>query len=75
MYLPPYFNSNDPAATWDLIRAYPFASLISTDDTGLPYVTHLPLHLEQRGPSTNSGLTGLCLGRGPILLAVAAMQH
>ena len=47
MYLPPYFNSNDPAATWDLIRAYPFASLISNDDAGFPFVTHLPLHLPQ----------------------------
>ncbi len=27
----------------------PFASLISVDDAGLPYVTHLPLHLEERG--------------------------
>ncbi len=31
-----------------LMREYPFASLISTDGTGLPFVTHLPLHLEDR---------------------------
>ena len=30
------------------MRAHPFASLISNDDDGLPYVTHLPLHLEER---------------------------
>ncbi len=30
------------------MREYPFASLISNDDTGLPFVTHLPLHLEDR---------------------------
>ena len=28
------------------MEAYPFASLFSTDDASLPYVTHLPLHLE-----------------------------
>lgn len=32
-----------------LMREYPFASLISNDDAGLPFVTHLPLHLEERG--------------------------
>src|SRR5690606_5824555 len=32
-----------------LIRENPFASLISCDGEGLPYVTHLPLHLEARG--------------------------
>ena len=30
------------------MRAYPFASLISVDDDGTPFVTHLPLHLTQR---------------------------
>jgi transcriptional regulator len=33
------------------MRQYPFASLISTDDAGMPFVTHLPLHLEERGKS------------------------
>ena len=32
-----------------LMREYPFASLISNDDAGLPFITHLPLHLEERG--------------------------
>ena len=31
-----------------LMREHPFASLISVDDAGLPFVTHLPLHLEGR---------------------------
>ena len=31
------------------MRAHPFASLISNDDEGLPFVSHVPLHLEQRG--------------------------
>lgn len=48
MYLPPQFKG-DRAQAAALIKAHPFASLISVDDAGLPYVTHLPLHLEQRG--------------------------
>lgn len=30
------------------MRAYPLASLISVDDAGFPFVSHLPLHLTQR---------------------------
>lgn len=48
LYQPPHFRSEDPAIAAELMRAYPFASLISTDDAGFPFVTHLPLHLEQR---------------------------
>lgn len=49
MYLPPQFKSEDRALALALMREQPFASLISNDDTGLPYVTHLPLHAEERG--------------------------
>ena len=49
MYQPPQFKSTDPAIASELMRAHPLASLISTDDDGLPFVSHLPLHLEQRG--------------------------
>lgn len=49
MYLPPQFASQDRALAATLMRESPFASLISTDDEGLPFVTHLPLHLEERG--------------------------
>ena len=48
MYLPPQFKG-DRAQAAALITDHPFASLISVDDAGLPYVTHLPLHLEARG--------------------------
>jgi transcriptional regulator len=48
MYQPPHFKSDDPALAADLIRRHPFASLISPDDGGFPFVTHLPLHLEER---------------------------
>ena len=48
MYLPPQFKSDRTQAA-ALITAHPFASLISVDEAGVPYVTHLPLHLEERG--------------------------
>jgi transcriptional regulator len=48
MYLPPQFRSEDLSHAARLVREHPFASLISVDDEGLPFVTHLPLHLEER---------------------------
>lgn len=49
MYLPPQFTCQDPAIAFELMRAHPFAQLVSTDDTGFPFVTPLPLHLVQEG--------------------------
>ena len=49
MYMPAQFNAKDRAHALALMRSHPFASLISNDDNGLPYVTHLPLHLVERG--------------------------
>lgn len=48
MYLPPQFKCKDPAIAAQLIHEHPFASLISSDDAGMPFVTHLPLHLQDR---------------------------
>lgn len=48
MYQPPQFRSDDPAIAAELMRRHPLASLISTDDEGFPFVTHLPLHLHER---------------------------
>jgi len=48
VYLPPQFKAKDEAHALTLMRAYPLANLISTDDDGFPVVTHLPLHLTQR---------------------------
>jgi transcriptional regulator len=45
MYLPAQFTAQDPALARELVRAHPLASLISTDDEGLPFVSHIPLHL------------------------------
>lgn len=50
MYLPPSFAAKDPGMARELMRSHPFASLISNDDEGVPFVTHLPLHLlEEEG--------------------------
>lgn len=48
MYMPPQFTAKEAEHAATLMREHPFASLISCDDGGLPYVTHLPLHLEER---------------------------
>jgi transcriptional regulator len=48
MYQPPQFKSRDAAIAAEVMRRHPFASLISVDDDGLPFVTHLPLHLQER---------------------------
>ena len=48
MYQPPQFRSNDATLAAELMRRHPFATLVSTDDQGFPFVTHLPLHLEER---------------------------
>jgi transcriptional regulator len=45
MYLPPQFASQDTRIARDLMRAHPFAQLISSDEQGFPFVTPLPLHL------------------------------
>ncbi|SFO56912.1 negative transcriptional regulator, PaiB family [Variovorax sp. OK605] len=48
MYMPPQFNAKDPAIALELMRSHPFASLVSNDDDGLPYVTNLPLVAQPR---------------------------
>ena len=63
MYMPPQFDAKDPALAATLMREHPFASLISCDDDGLPYVTHLPLHLEPR--DTGLVLLGHCARPNP----------
>jgi len=53
MYLPPQFKSLDLTNVCDLIKSHPFATLISNDDSGFPYITHLPLHLDIRPKDGN----------------------
>jgi len=63
MYQPPHFRSMDRAQAARLMREHPFASLISIDDAGLPFVTHLPLHLEEREGTFH--LLGHCAKANP----------
>lgn len=49
MYQPAQFKAKDFVQALDIMRQHPFASLISVDEEGLPFVTHLPLHVEVRG--------------------------
>ena len=51
MYLPPQFNAKDKSQALQIMREHPFASLISTDADGLPFVSHIPLHVEDRPQS------------------------
>lgn len=46
MYLPSQFATQDQRLAARVMREHPLASLITTDDAGLPYVSHLPLHLQ-----------------------------
>ncbi|MET3516778.1 transcriptional regulator [Pseudacidovorax sp. 1753] len=49
MYLPAHFDAEDPALAEQLMREHPFASLVTNDDDGFPFVTHLPLVLVSKG--------------------------
>jgi transcriptional regulator len=50
MYLPKHFDqSHNSELALRIMREYPLASLISNDDEGLPFVTHLPLHAREQG--------------------------
>jgi transcriptional regulator len=59
MYLPKQFEG-DRAQAAQLMREQALASLISVDAEGVPFVTHLPLHLEER-PSPESASTEFVL--------------
>jgi transcriptional regulator len=48
-YLPPQFAGRDAALACQLMREHPFAMLLTSGDDGLPFVTHLPMVLEERG--------------------------
>jgi transcriptional regulator len=49
MYLPAQFDAKERGHALEIMRGHPFASLISVDDAGLPYVSHLPLHVGEQG--------------------------
>jgi transcriptional regulator len=65
MYLPPQFKAKDAAHAHALMREHPFASLISNDDDGFPFVTHLPLNLVPGANGAPDVLLGHCARPNP----------
>lgn len=52
MYIPKHFEAPDRASTLEVMRAYPFAMLISTDTDGSPIATPLPVAVSDSGDAT-----------------------
>jgi transcriptional regulator len=51
VYVPRHFQVTDPAWCHALMRAQGFAVMITADDAGVPFATHLPILLDAaRGP-------------------------
>jgi transcriptional regulator len=51
MYIPRHFEVTDAAWCHALMRAQSFAMMVTADDEGAPFVTHLPMLLDAaRGP-------------------------
>ncbi len=51
MYIPKHFEVTDPAWCHALMRAQSFAVMITADDAGVPFATHLPFLIDAtRGP-------------------------
>ena len=73
MYLPTQFNAKDEQHALALMRAFPFASLISVDDEGFPCVSHLPFHLTSRDGAHL--LLGHCAKANPHWRYLQARPH
>lgn len=63
MYLPRQFDRSEHAAT--IMREHPLASLITTDDTGFPFIAYLPLKLQEEGGQP-ALLLGHCARSNPL---------
>jgi len=63
MYLPKQFDKPEHACA--IMQAHPFASLISTDETGFPFVAHLPLKMVEKGGQAVQ-LLGHCARGNPL---------
>lgn len=53
MYAPKYFNETNKEKLIEIIDAYPFATVMSYDESKEPFFSHLPLLLEKK----NEGFT------------------
>ncbi len=47
MYIPKHFEITDPAWCHALMRAQSFAAMITADDAGVPFATHLPMLVDE----------------------------
>lgn len=47
MYVPAHFRADDPTELRRMMRAHPFATLVTTGPDGAPFATHLPLLVEE----------------------------
>jgi transcriptional regulator len=62
MYLPSHFDHPQHASA--ILREHPLASLVSVDDSGFPFVTHLPFKLMEEGGQPVA-LLGHCARANP----------
>jgi transcriptional regulator len=46
IYLPPFFQGQDPTLALTLMREHPLGTLVSVNECGAPMVSHLPLKCE-----------------------------
>lgn len=87
MYLPPDFHEQDHARLLDLMRAAPFALVVSASEDGAPYATPVPVlledhleglrlrwHLSRSNPhaAALAGREGLVVFQGPHALVDSA---
>ena len=49
MYLPKHFEQHDRALVLEVMRTHSFATMVSVDDAGAPFATHLPLIVSEIG--------------------------
>ena len=49
MYVPTHFQQDDPAELRRLMRAHPFATLVTVGPDGAPFASHVPILVEDEG--------------------------
>ncbi len=49
MYVPAHFRQDDPAELRRLMRAHPFATLVTVGPDGAPFASHVPILVEDEG--------------------------
>lgn len=80
MYVPEWFRIQDQKTVLRVVRAHPFATLVSTLD-GEPFATHLPIVIEQEDPLVLVGHIAAqnpqaaCFDGSQVLMAVFHGPH